>query len=46
MKSQLISNKELSYQQKDEMYLLLSTHFKGVKRDVFDEDLWIYMRLV
>ncbi|WP_293149563.1 hypothetical protein [Okeania sp. SIO2C9] len=47
MKSQLINNKELSSQQKNEMYLLLSTHFVGVKRDVFDEDLaeknWILL---
>lgn len=39
MKSQLISNQEISSQQKHEMYQFLSTYFEGVTRDVFDEDL-------
>ena len=39
MKSELISNKEISSQQKDEMYQLLATYFEGVKRDVFERDL-------
>ena len=39
MKSQLISKKELSSQQIDEMYQLLSSYFKGVKRDIFEQDL-------
>lgn len=47
MKSQLISKKELSFQQKDEIYCLLSTCFNGVKRDVFEDDLseknWIIL---
>ncbi|MGB3533215.1 MAG: hypothetical protein WBA13_06825 [Microcoleaceae cyanobacterium] len=47
MKSQLISKKELSCQQKNEMYFLLSTFFQGVKRDVFEKDLseknWIIL---
>ncbi|MEL7034628.1 MAG: hypothetical protein AAFO04_03275 [Cyanobacteria bacterium J06592_8] len=47
MKSQLISTKELSFQQKNEMYFLISSFFKGVKRDVFEDDLsdknWIIL---
>ena len=39
MKSQLISNQEISSQQKYEMYRFMSTYFEGVKRDIFDEDL-------
>lgn len=47
MKSQLVHNNDLSTETVDSMYLLLSTHFEGVKRDVFDSDLssknWIIL---
>lgn len=47
MRSQLVSNQNISSQQKQEMYRFLSAYFEGVTRDVFDEDLaqknWIIL---
>ncbi len=39
MNSQLIRTVDLSTADAEDMYSLLSTHFQGVKRDVFDMDL-------
>ncbi len=39
MNSKLISTKDLSSLDVEEMFSLLSNHFKGVKRDVFNNDL-------
>jgi hypothetical protein len=39
MESYLISTKDLSKEDTEDMYLLLSTHFQGVKRNIFDGDL-------
>lgn len=39
MNSNLISTKELSTLDVDQMFALLKNHFKGVKRDVFNNDL-------
>ena len=39
MKSQLVHIKELSSSDREAMYSLLSTHFEGVKREVFEADL-------
>ncbi|AFZ13093.1 hypothetical protein Cri9333_2221 [Crinalium epipsammum PCC 9333] len=39
MKGSLIRNEDLLPNQRENMYLLISTHFNGVKREVFDADL-------
>lgn len=39
MNSNLISTKELSTLDEEQMFALLKSHFKGVKRDVFNNDL-------
>lgn len=39
MNSNLISIKELSNLDEEQMFALLNSHFKGVKRDVFNNDL-------
>ena len=39
MKGSLIRTEDLLPNQRENMYLLLSTHFNGVKSEVFDADL-------
>lgn len=39
MKSRLVHTEDLSPEDKEAMYSLLSNHFEGVKRDVFETDL-------
>ena len=39
MNNQLIRTEELSPLDAEKMFLLLNTHFEGVKRDVFNNDL-------
>jgi len=39
MKSRLVHTEDLSPEDREAMYSLLSTHFEGVKQDVFETDL-------